>query len=91
MRRASRIPVSVPLTRAPLPPPFLFCSCRDERKEQIGAAMAARQKKRTDNIAQRNERRSDKRKGTKPKASSKARPGFEGKAFGKGKGKKKGK
>ncbi|ETW77476.1 hypothetical protein HETIRDRAFT_327684 [Heterobasidion irregulare TC 32-1] len=63
----------------------------DERKEQIGAAMAARQKKRTDNIAQRNERRSDKRKGTKPKASSKARPGFEGKAFGKGKGKKKGK
>lgn len=44
--------------------------------------MAAKQKKRTDNIATRNERRSDKRKGVKVK--NKARPGFEGKSFGKG-------
>jgi len=43
--------------------------------------MAARQKKREDNIANRNERRKDKRKGV----SKKARPGFEGKAFGRGK------
>ncbi|TFY54325.1 hypothetical protein EVG20_g9751 [Dentipellis fragilis] len=61
----------------------------DERKEQVTAAMAAKQKKRTDNLATRNERRSDKRKGLKPK--NKARPGFEGKSFGKGKGKQKGK
>jgi hypothetical protein len=40
--------------------------------------MAAKQKKRSDNIAQRNERRNDARKGVKPKAG-KARPGFEGK------------
>jgi len=57
----------------------------DERKEQIGAAMAARQKKRTDNIAARNERRNDKKKGVKVK--NKARPGFEGKSYGKAKGK----
>lgn len=44
--------------------------------------MAAKQKKRTDNIANRNERRNDKRKGVKVK--NKARPGFEGKSFGKG-------
>jgi hypothetical protein len=50
--------------------------------------MAARQKKRNDNIATRNERRSDKRKGVSKKvAGKKARPGFEGKSFGKGKGK----
>jgi len=50
--------------------------------------MAARQKKRNDNIAMRNERRSDKRKGVSKKvAGKKARPGFEGKSFGKGKGK----
>jgi len=51
-----------------------------ERKEQVVAAMAAKQKKRADNIATRNERRKDK-KGKK----AKARPGFEGKTFGKGK------
>ncbi|KAI0316651.1 surfeit locus protein 6-domain-containing protein [Amylostereum chailletii] len=56
----------------------------DERKEQLTASMAAKQKKRSDNIASRNERRSDKKKGVKPK--HKARPGFEGKSFGKGKG-----
>jgi len=39
--------------------------------------MATKQKKRADNIATRNERRNDKRKGIKPK--TKARPGFEGK------------
>ncbi|KAF8345678.1 surfeit locus protein 6-domain-containing protein [Amanita rubescens] len=49
----------------------------DERKEQVTSAMAARQKKRTDNIAMRNERR----KGGK----GKGRPGFEGKSIGKGK------
>ncbi|TFK65005.1 hypothetical protein BDN72DRAFT_801631 [Pluteus cervinus] len=54
----------------------------DERKEQLTASMAAKQKKRSDNIAMRNERRSDKRKGVKPKG--KARPGFEGKPMGKG-------
>jgi hypothetical protein len=43
--------------------------------------MAAKQKKRNDNIAMRNERKSDKRKGI----SKKARPGFEGKSFAKGK------
>ncbi|KAF5372578.1 hypothetical protein D9758_005128 [Tetrapyrgos nigripes] len=57
----------------------------DERKEQLSASMAAKQKKRADNIAMRNERRNDKRKGIKTK--NKARPGFEGKAFGKGKSK----
>ncbi|KAM6504147.1 Surfeit locus protein 6 domain containing protein [Amanita muscaria] len=55
----------------------------EERKEQVTASMAAKQKKRTDNIAMRNERRKD--KGKKPKA----RPGFEGKSFGKGKSKQK--
>ncbi|KAF8635000.1 hypothetical protein AX15_000613 [Amanita polypyramis BW_CC] len=50
-----------------------------ERKDQVAAAMAARQKKRTDNIAMRNERRK------KKDGKGKARPGFEGKAFGKGK------
>ncbi|PPQ68461.1 hypothetical protein CVT24_005558 [Panaeolus cyanescens] len=55
----------------------------EDKKEQVAAAMAARQKKRNDNIAMRNERRSDKKKGI----SKKARPGFEGKSFGKGKGK----
>ena len=48
--------------------------------------MAAKQKKRADNIAMRNERRNDRRKGIKPK-KSKARPGFEGKSFSKGKAK----
>ncbi|KAF9262726.1 hypothetical protein L218DRAFT_973368 [Marasmius fiardii PR-910] len=61
----------------------------DERKEQVAASMAAKQKKRADNIASRNERRNDKRKGVKLK--NKARPGFEGKAFGKGKAKAGGK
>lgn len=64
---------------------------RDERKDQLSNAMAAKQKKRGDNIAMRNERRSDKRKGIKPKKDTKARPGFEGKSFGKGKGKEKAK
>jgi hypothetical protein len=41
--------------------------------------MAARQKKRADNIASRNEKRKEKQKGGK----GKSRPGFEGKAFGK--------
>ncbi|KAG6849469.1 hypothetical protein H0H93_008196 [Arthromyces matolae] len=57
------------------------------RKDQITQAMAAKQKKRTDNIAMRNERRNDKRKGvSKAKANIKARPGFEGKTLGRGKG-----
>jgi hypothetical protein len=42
--------------------------------------MAAKQKKRADNIASRNEKRKEKHKGAK----GKSRPGFEGKAFGKG-------
>jgi hypothetical protein len=54
---------------------------REERKEQLTASMAAKQKKRADNIATRNERRSDKRKGIKSKKSgAKGRPGFEGKS-----------
>ncbi|KAJ7072195.1 surfeit locus protein 6-domain-containing protein [Mycena amicta] len=54
----------------------------DQRKKDLGASMAAKQKKRTDNIAMRNE----KRKGgaSKGKGKGKARPGFEGKSFGKG-------
>jgi len=55
----------------------------DERKEQVTNSMAAKQKKRSDNIAMRNERKSDKRKGV-GKNKSKARPGFEGKLFGRG-------
>ncbi|TFK31615.1 surfeit locus protein 6-domain-containing protein [Crucibulum laeve] len=58
----------------------------DERKELLSASMAAKQKKRTDNIAMRNERKTDKRKGT-GKTGKKSRPGFEGKSFAKGKGK----
>ena len=46
---------------------------RDEMREQVTAAMAARQKKR-------NEGKNDK-KGL----SKKARPGFKGKVYGKGK------
>ena len=53
---------------------------RTERKEQLSANMAARQKKRADNIASRNEKRKEKHKGVK----GKSRPGFEGKSFGKG-------
>ena len=50
--------------------------------------MVAKQKKRSDNIAARNERRNDKKRGIKTKpAKNKGRPGFEGKAFGKGKDK----
>jgi len=45
--------------------------------------MAAKQKKRSDNIAMRNERR----KSSSSKGKTKARPGFEGKAFNKSKGK----
>jgi hypothetical protein len=58
---------------------------RAERKEQVTANMAARQQKRADNIASRNEKRKEKHKGVK----GKSRPGFEGKAFGKGKSKHK--
>jgi len=66
----------------------------EERKETLVNSQAAKQKKRTDNIAVRNERRSDKRKGVKPGKSGassagkgKGRPGFEGKSFAsKGKG-----
>ncbi|OSX58377.1 hypothetical protein POSPLADRAFT_1185227 [Postia placenta MAD-698-R-SB12] len=57
----------------------------EERKEQLAASMATKQKKRTDNIAMRHERKNDKRKGGK--AKDKGRPGFEGKSFGKNKGK----
>jgi Surfeit locus protein 6 len=64
--------------------PFHFH--RTERKEELTKSMAAKQKKRTDNIAMRNERKNDKRKGL-IKSKNKARPGFEGKSFGKGKGK----
>lgn len=66
---------------------------RDERKEQLSTAMAARQKKRADNITARAERKSDKRKGLRTKPKDKGRPGFEGKSFGKAKdkGKSKGK
>ncbi|KAJ6621882.1 surfeit locus protein 6-domain-containing protein [Mycena sp. CBHHK59/15] len=53
----------------------------EERKEQLTASMAAKQKKRTDNIAMRNEKRKGVAGG---KAKGKARPGFEGKSFGKG-------
>ncbi|CDO77427.1 hypothetical protein BN946_scf184857.g34 [Trametes cinnabarina] len=65
----------------------------DERKEQLATTMAARQKKRSDNLAARAERKNDKRKGLKTKPKDKGRPGFEGKSFGKakGKGKEKGK
>ncbi|KIJ16529.1 hypothetical protein PAXINDRAFT_113714 [Paxillus involutus ATCC 200175] len=59
----------------------------EERKEQLSASMAAKQKKRTDNIAMRNERRNEKKKGTKVK--TKSRPGFEGKVLSKGNGKAK--
>ena len=53
--------------------------CRHERKDQTAASMAARQKKRADNIATKAERR-----------KGKSRPGFEGKSFGrKGKSKSK--
>lgn len=61
---------------------FLKSHCyRHERKEQTAASMAARQKKRTDNIAMKSERRS---------RNGKSRPGFEGRSFG-GKGKSKSK
>ena len=63
---------------------------REERKEHVAAAMAAKQKKRTDNIAMRNERRNDRRKGS-GKSKAKARPGFEGRPFGRGKPSKAGK
>ena len=46
--------------------------------------MATRQKKRSDNIAARH----DKKKDHKGKKGGKARPGFEGKTFGKGAAKK---
>ncbi|EPQ50786.1 SURF6-domain-containing protein [Gloeophyllum trabeum ATCC 11539] len=52
----------------------------DERKKEVRDQMAARQKKRADNIAMRAERRKGGSSG-----KSKARPGFEGKSFGKSK------
>jgi hypothetical protein len=58
----------------------LITVIRAERKEQLTANMAAKQKKRADNIASRNEKRKEKHKGG---AKGKSRPGFEGKAFGK--------
>jgi hypothetical protein len=63
------------LARRPRPGATLMRLFRDERKERLSNDMAAKQKKRTDNIAMRNERRNDKRKG-------KSRPGFEGKSLG---------
>lgn len=55
----------------------------NERKEQLDKALAARQKKRMDNIAMRH----DRKKGggsSKGKKDTKKRPGFEGKSFGGG-------
>lgn len=55
----------------------------DDRKRQVATNMAAKQKKRADNIAMRAERKKDKNgKG------GKGRPGFEGKTFGLKKNKK---
>jgi len=65
--------------RNPNAVPLKSHRCRHERKEQTAASMAARQKKRADNIAVKAERR-----------KGKSRPGFEGKPFG-GKGKPKAK
>ena len=58
-----------------------FWYLRDGRKETLQKSQAAKQKKRTDNIASRNEKRKDKRKGIKPPKTGhakKGRPGFEG-------------
>jgi len=54
----------------------------EERKHNLVNEQAAKQKKRADNIAMRNDRRKDKRLGIKSKSTGKARPGFEGKSFG---------
>ena len=56
---------------------------RAERKDTLEKSQAAKQAKRNDNIAKRNERRNDKRKGIKPAKSTggKSRPGFEGRSF----------
>jgi len=60
----------------------------DDRKKQLTASMAAKAKKRADNIATKHERRADKHgKGGATKAK-KARPGFEGKSPLKGKSSK---
>lgn len=53
----------------------------DARKEQLAASQAAKQKKRTDNLAMRAERR----KNVGKSKADKKRPGFEGKSFGGGK------
>jgi Surfeit locus protein 6 len=53
---------------------------RDERKRVVSDGIAAKQKKRNDNIAMRHERKKD--KGAGKKGKPKARPGFEGKSFG---------
>jgi hypothetical protein len=55
-------------------------SSRAERKDALEKNQAAKQKKRMDNIAMRNEKRKEKVKGIKP-AKSKSRPGFEGRSF----------
>lgn len=62
---------------------------REERKQAVKDDQAARQKKRSDNIASRHDRNKGKDKGTKKgNLKSKARPGFEGaKTFGRGKDK----
>jgi len=59
---------------------------RDERKDRVVASMAAKQKKRMDHIAVRNERRrrKDDKKGKGKGKEKKSRPGFEGKSFGRG-------
>jgi len=54
-----------------------------ERKQHVAANMAAKQKKRADNIAMRAERKKDKNG-----KQGKGRPGFEGKTFGSKKNKK---
>jgi len=59
----------------------------EERKEAVINNQAAKQKKRNDNIAMRNERRNEKKGFKSSKAKGKNRPGFEGKSFSsKGKG-----
>ena len=59
----------------------------NERKEQLDKALAARQKKRADNIAMRHERKKG-GNNSKGKKDTKKRPGFEGKSFGGGGAKK---
>lgn len=63
-----------------------------DRKEHVANAMAARQKKRTDNIAMRNDRRKEKGKGGKTTGkTASGKPKSGGKGFSKDKGGSKGK